>query len=263
MDPAAWLSERLSRQLKRKLETFRATGYGEGWFEEWYAGKKARKLHEPTLLAYLNDLVFFQLDPAKLTTGQIIQRLADISTQTNSGERYRRICVTIKSIVKRLHGRDEADKIPIPPHGKPRLEVLPAEDIQKMLAACDNPRDRLIIEFFVEMGDRRGEHNNLKIKDIAFDQHSPIVWLRGKTGERRRRIYVSKPDLLSYLNSHPHRDDPNAAFWWSDKTGQPIQYEGLYKLVVKIGRRALNRQVFPHMFRHTSATAGRETIHRL
>jgi integrase/recombinase XerD len=123
-----------------------------------------------------------------------------------------------------------------------------------MLAACDNSRDRLIIEFFTEMGDRRGEHNNLKIKDVAFDQHSPIVWLREKTGERRRRIYVSKPDLVSYLNSHPHRDDPNAAFWWSNKTGEPIQYEGLYKIVVKIGQRALHRQVYPHMFRHTSAT---------
>lgn len=70
MDPAAWLLERQSRQLKRKLETLRAGGYGQGWFEEWYAGKKTKKLHEPTLLACLNDLVIFQQDPVALSIWQ-------------------------------------------------------------------------------------------------------------------------------------------------------------------------------------------------
>jgi integrase/ribosomal protein L40E len=254
-DPAAWHLARLKRQRDRKLQAFRSSGYGAGWFENWYAAKNVRKVHVPTQIAYLNDLAFFGEDPALLTTEQTLHRLSALTSRTNSAERYRRVCVTIKGIVKLLRGRDEADRIPLPPHGKPRVVVLSREEIEKLLTACDNPRDRLILEFFIEMGDRHGEHNNLKIKDVAFDQYSPIVWLRGKSAERRRRIYVSKPDLLSYLNSHPHKDDPNAAFWWSSKTNQPIQYEGLHRIVSKVGWRALNRQIYPHMFRHASATA--------
>jgi integrase len=149
VDPAAWLQERLEKQLARKLERIRRSGYGAGWFEEWYAAKKAKKTHVGTLISYLGDLVFFRDDPAKLSIVEIILRLSDLSTKTRSAERYRRVCVTIKTIVKHLQGRDEADKIPIPPHGKPRVEVLSPEDIREMLAACDNPRDRLIIEFFL------------------------------------------------------------------------------------------------------------------
>ena len=255
LDPAGWYQERLRKQLATKLATVRASPVAGGWFEAWYATLVARKVKTGTLYSYLNHLQTFAQDPEKLTTDQIIQRLAELSAEIGSAERYRGLCVVLKTVVKRLRGRDEADKISLPPHGESRKEILSPEDIQKMLEACDNPRDRLIIEFFTEMGDRRGEHNNLKVKDVAFDQHSPIVWLHGKTGERRRRIYVSRPDLVSYLNSHPHRDDPNAAFWWSERTGEPIQYEGLYKIVAKVGQRALHRPIHPHMFRHTSATA--------
>jgi integrase len=156
-DPAAWLLERQRGELERKLQRFRQAKYGPAWFEDWYATRKAKNVHVPTLIAYLRDLEFFGPDPATLTTSQIIRRLSELSTKTKSAERYRRLCVTIKTIVKQLHGRDEADKIPTPPHGKARVIVLSPAEIKKMLEACDNPRDRLIIEFFTKLGDRRAD----------------------------------------------------------------------------------------------------------
>ena len=254
VDPAAWHEERARKALTRQYEGFQLGGRRPEWFEEWFAGKKAEKAATGSLSSYLYDLTKFNQDPAQLSTKEIISRLATLSSQV-SKTRYRRICIVIRMIVKQIRGKDEAEKLPLPAHGDPRLTVFSKEEIQKMLSACDNPRDRLMIEFLTELGNRRGELNNLKIKDIAFDQHSPIVWLRGKTGERRRRIYVSTPDLQAYLNSHPHRDNPNAALWVNYMNGEPIQYEGFYKIISKIGWRALNRQIYPHMFRHTSATA--------
>jgi integrase len=79
------------------------------------------------------------------------------------------------------------------------------------------------------------------------------VWLRAKSGERRRRIYVSKPDLLRYLEDHAYRTNANAAFW-PTANGKWLRYQGIYKIVSKLGWRVLHRQIYPHMFRHTCAT---------
>jgi integrase len=254
LDPTSWHQERLRLSLERKLKMIHESGYGSTWFNEWYEARKARRLHTETMLKYLANLTTFNLDPAQLTTKEIIERLSALSTET-SAERYRGICVVIRTVVRQLHGRDEADKIQLPSHGPSRIVLLTKEDMDKMLGACNNLRDRLIIEFFKEMGDRRGEHVNLKIKDIIFDEYSPVIWLHGKTGERRRRIYVNKADLVSYLKCHPRKDDPNAALWYDMKTDNPIQYEGMFKIIRRIGRKALGRNIYPHMFRHTAATS--------
>jgi hypothetical protein len=56
LDPAAWHLERLQRQVNRRVQALRASGYGSGWFEEWYAALRVKRVHVPTLIAYLNDL---------------------------------------------------------------------------------------------------------------------------------------------------------------------------------------------------------------
>jgi integrase len=254
LDPTAWHQERLQRRADRKLKAIRESGYGSKWFDDWYAARKAKRLSTETLLSYMVELARFSLDPAFLTTEQIIKRLSVLSSETTA-ERYRQLCVVVRTVVRQLRGRDEADKIQLPPHGPARVVLLSKDEIQKMLDACSNIRDRLIIQFFRDEGGRRGEHANLKIKDIVFDEYSPIVWLRGKTGERRRRIYASKLDIIAYLKCHPRKDEPNAALWFDPRTNEPIQYAGLYRIIRRIGRKALGRNIYPHMFRHTAATA--------
>lgn len=105
-------------QLERKLQKFRFSSYGSDWFEDWYAAKEVKNLHVPAVIAYLNDLEFFGPDLAALMTSGVVRCLFTIRPRTDSDERYRRVCVTVKSVVKLLHGRDEAYKITIPPHGK-------------------------------------------------------------------------------------------------------------------------------------------------
>lgn len=167
---------------------------------------------------------------------------------------YRRLVITLKQVLKQAGREMDAGKIPMPKRPEPRVALLSREEIQKLLAGCTNVRDRLLIQFLVELGSRRGKVAALHVKDIQFDQYSPIVWLRGKTGERRRRVYVSKPDLLRYLEDHPYKENANAPFWVTRRDAQPLQYEGIYKIVSKLGWRTLHRQIYPHMFRHTRCT---------
>jgi integrase len=223
------------------------------WVKPWLQSKLALKLSPWTIDRYIRDLRYFGLD-LNLQTASLLdikQRLGERSGPSRSS--MRRITVTVKQVLRFLDREWDAKAIALPKHGESRIVVYTKEDIDKTLHACRTLRDRLMIEILAETGCRRGELHSLKIKDIQFDQYTPIVWLRGKTGTRTRRLYSSKHDLMVYLEQHPRRDDPEAAFW-INRDGLPLAYQGVYKIISRIGRRALNRTIFPHAFRHTCAT---------
>lgn len=159
----------------------------------------------------------------------------------------------MKGVLKELGREDDADEIALPKHSDPRIVVYSKGDIEEILRGCVGIRDRLLIEILIETGARRGELFNLRIKDVQFDQHSPILYLRGKTGVRTRRLFHAGPDLIAYLSLHPDRKNPEAKFWVT-QAGKPLQYQGIYKIVRTLGRRTLRRSIFPHGFRHSAAT---------
>jgi integrase len=147
----------------------------------------------------------------------------------------------------------EASAIKLPKRAEPRVVVYEKKDVSAMLKACRCLRDRLLLEILAETGARRGELYNMQIKDVQFDQYSAIVWLRGKSGTRTRRLYASIPDLKRYLEEHPHRDVPDAKFWINHQ-GDPLNYQTLYKIVSDVGFHTLKRNIYPHGFRHSAAT---------
>lgn len=122
-----------------------------------------------------------------------------------------------------------------------------------MIQGCVNLRERLLIEILAETGARRGELYNMRLKDVQFDQYSAVIWFHGKTGTRTRRVYSCLADINRYLEQHPGRGDGEAAFW-VNKYGRRLAYQGIYKIIHRIGQRALNRNIYPHGFRHTAAT---------
>jgi integrase len=240
------------RRLENLIAGFQLEGGRPGWFDSWLLKKQAKQLRDGSILRYMDDMRVFGFDPATMSLGEIQARLAMLS-RSNAEASYRRILITVKQVLKHLKRKEEAEEIPLPRKPEGRIVLLTKKEITKLLQSCVNIRDRLIIQFLTELGGRRGELVASRIKDIQFDQYSPIVWLRGKTGERRRRVYVSKVDLMQYLNNHPDHDNPNAPFWITAQ-GKPLMYAGFYKIVSKLGWKALGRQIYPHMFRHTRAT---------
>jgi integrase/recombinase XerD len=246
-------ADRVRKRLDKVLATIQMSGHRPMWVDAFVARKRLKDLNDTTILRYLEDLQCFELDPAVMSSEDIEKRLALLSRMIKKAS-YRRTVITVKQVLKHLDREEEADEIPLPKKPEPRIALLTKEELEKLLAACTNIRDRLLVQFLIEMGSRRGEIAGLRIKDIQFDQYTPIVWLRGKTGERRRRVYVSKPDLLRYLEVHPYKTNPNAPFWVTMRNPHPLQYEGIYKIISKLGWRTLHRQIYPHMFRHTAAT---------
>lgn len=155
--------------------------------------------------------------------------------------------------------RDELNgEIRIPARPDPtesvREAVIPDDEIEKLIRGCSNLRDRLLVEVFSELGNRRGEMWNLRIKDVQFDEYSAILTLRGKSGTRRRRLYESVPDLRAWLNDHPLKSNPDAPLLLT-MNGEPFtDAQGIYQVIKRISKRILGHQINPHRFRHTRAT---------
>lgn len=135
-----------------------------------------------------------------------------------------------------------------------REQILSSEDVEQLISKAPTLRDRLMFELFYELGNRRGEMANLRIKDVQFDQYGAILWLRGKTGVGSRRVYRSVPDLREYLNNHPEHKNPEAPLLFTVTGKKPLGYSQIYNRTRQLTKQILGRHVKPHQFRHTRAT---------
>jgi integrase len=222
--------------------------WARGWFDE----KLAAGLSSETLEAYAWAVRALNIDIVHSTIPEIRHRLAECAERYAHGS-MRMLGITVKQVLQASGRKDDAEAIKLAKPSGPRVVVYSQEEIEKILRDCHNIRDRLLIEVLTETGARRGELFNMRIKDVQFDQHSPIVYLHGKTGTRARRLFDAGPDLLAYLSLHPDRNNPEAKFWLR-QGGKPMGYHGFYKLVHDLGYSSLKRNIYPHGFRHTAAS---------
>lgn len=222
------------------------------WAQEWLNDKAAQGLCAGSLYRYSHDLVILDLDVSRSSVPEIKARLATCSTKYGRGT-LRHVCIALKQVLRQLGRESDAKLIRLPKRPEARVVTYSPTEIQSLLGACENLRDRLLIKVLVETGARRGELFNMRIKDVQFDQYSAIIWLHGKTGTRTRRVYECVEDIVRYLEKHPNRHNGEGKFWLN-KYQEPLQYQGIYKIVHRIGYRSLHRNIYPHGFRHTAAT---------
>ena len=165
--------------------------------------------------------------------------------------------VVVKMSLRFLGRKDLAEEVPFPK--QPDLgtgiqgQVLERQEIERLINEAPTLQDRLIIELLDELGGRRSEIALLRIRDVQFDQYGAIIWLTGKTGTRRRRIYGCVPDLREQINNHPERKDPDVRLFLTSR-GSPFKGQTLYRHVRDLGEQILSKKIYPKMFRHTRAT---------
>jgi integrase/recombinase XerD len=146
-------------------------------------------------------------------------------------------------------------------------ELLTEEEVLKMIEAVDNPRDKAMISTLYESGCRIGELLSLRLKHIKLDQYGAQVILSGKTGMRRVRLWMSCPYLISWMNIHPLKDNPDSPLWTEYKRRKRQEKDRIiyirehtnYRAAVMVLQRAAQRagikkKIHPHLFRHSRAT---------
>ncbi len=136
-------------------------------------------------------------------------------------------------------------------------DILTEEEVKKLIKATDNPRDRAFISLLYELGARISEIGNLTVGSIHRGDHGYIVDVNGKTGQRTPIIILGDNALTEWLNTHPHKDDPNAPLWVSRGKYDfaPLKYNALKKIVFLTKERAgIKKRIYPHLFRHSRVT---------
>jgi site-specific recombinase XerD len=137
-------------------------------------------------------------------------------------------------------------------------DLLTEEEVDALVNASTKTRDKALVRCLYESGCRIHELLNLQIKQITFDEYSPIITIHGKTGARRLRLIDKQGLLKAWLQSHPFKDNPDAYVWISmavNKTNKPLEYHAIVKILRELAKRCgLKKKVNPHNFRHSRAT---------
>jgi integrase len=137
-------------------------------------------------------------------------------------------------------------------------DLLSEEEIEKMINACEHPRDKALIACLYESGTRIGELGNLKIKHAKFDRYGAVLMVDGKTGMRRVRIIFSSPYLATWLENHPFRQNSEAFIWVGIGTvgrNIPLRYGAIRMHLKRIAQKAgIKKRIHPHLFRHSRST---------
>ncbi|MBO5032130.1 MAG: site-specific integrase, partial [Lachnospiraceae bacterium] len=119
-------------------------------------------------------------------------------------------------------------------------------------------RDRAIIEFMRSTAMRRGEIPLVKINDIDFRTGKLVIF--GEKTQKYRTVFlddVAIHYIKEYLQDRGVSEtsrEPLFTHLRGDKT-QVLDAEGIYASIKDIaGRAGMDRRVYPHLFRKTTAT---------
>lgn len=126
------------------------------------------------------------------------------------------------------------------------------EERERIFQACNNLRDRALVEFLYSTAVRVSELSRINRADVCLWDKTLFVY--GK-GAKERRVYlneVSSMYLRDYLDSRT--DDSEALFVSLRKPFDRLTKGGIESLVRTLGKRAGVQKAHPHRFRRTSIT---------
>ena len=207
-----------------------------------------------TYIAYFKDFLFaFNFEIDSLIDDHINQYIVNLIRNNNISacEQNQRINAIKFYFEKVLNEKRFFLKIDRPKMMKSLPKVLSENEIISMIKEAINIKHKCIISLLYSAGLRRDELINVKIEDVLKDRKQ--IRIIGKGAKVR---YTILSDLLLkdlrkyYLEYRP-------VIWLFESNRPGIQYSAssVRKIVKKAAQKAkINRNVTPHMLRHSFAT---------
>ncbi len=178
-----------------------------------------------------------------------------------------RILSTLRSFYKFLVREGICRKNPWiqisnPKRPKKMLQVLSIEEVERFLESipCSTKlelRDKSMFELIYSCGLRVSEIINLRLQNVDFDEE--MIRFIGK-GDKERITPVGKKGLLylkKYISTSRYKieKEHKSDYIFLNKYGNKITRQGFWKILKKYaGRINLNKNIYPHIFRHSFAT---------
>jgi integrase len=130
-----------------------------------------------------------------------------------------------------------------------QTEALAKDEINRLLDATGNLRDKIIIQLLFDSGARIEEFLNVKYKDVVR---------KGDYYTLNFRISKTRPRVVSV----PMKESTDLINRWliENKDKSPdsflidLEYHALGMMLKRLGEKTLNKNVHPHLFRHSSMT---------
>jgi site-specific recombinase XerD len=143
-------------------------------------------------------------------------------------------------------------------------DYLTEQEINKLFKNCKNPPERFLIAVLFDSGARIEEFLNIRHEDIQLpDKNSNFVKIAlkeeySKTKGRTISLYwkYSLNAVRDYLEERQEQGiKSNEAVY--NKT-----YDAVRMFLFRLGKKVLNKEIYPHLFRHSSATYYASKINR-
>jgi len=142
------------------------------------------------------------------------------------------------------------------------LKVLKVEEVEKFLESIPystalEMRDKAMFEILYSCGLRVSEIINLRMQNVDFDEE--LLRFVGK-GDKERITPIGKKGLSfleKYLRTSRHKikKELRSDYVFLNKSGNKMTRQGFWKVLKKYARRInLNKNLYPHIFRHSFAT---------
>jgi integrase/recombinase XerD len=137
-------------------------------------------------------------------------------------------------------------------------DVLPRamnpSDVQKLLSAIDDIRDRALILLLLRTGMRIGEALGLRLNDLDMPDRK-VHLFQGEKNSMGRVVYLSD-DVLSALKIWLRQRDQNKEFLFYGNSNKPVCYStGRSRFVKYIQKAGLEQKGYTvHCLRHTFAS---------
>jgi len=135
-----------------------------------------------------------------------------------------------------------------------RSDLLTPAEVEQLLRATTNERDRAFIAILWEAGPRISEIGNMQRKHVTSVANGYTIDITGKTGTRTPLIVSSAPHLAAWLAVHPFQD-PEAPLWVRHRDRTHVKYTTITSMLQRLFTRAgINKPFHPHIFRHSRVT---------
>lgn len=243
------------RQKKKigKGRLLRASSILKSMSKEWFR-KPFDKVTQPEMERFISDL----------ENGKTLSHKGKPYTEETK--------VTIKKFIKKFYKWLMGDGIRYPEiidwidtSGKQaEIPALRKQEIEKLIERTGSVRDKALIIILFDSGARIEEFLNLRLDDVKVRKEN-IAELQpyntalsekdyykirirfSKTKPRTISILLCTKYLNDWLKEHPQRNNSNAFLF-------DLTYPNVKKILMRKGKKILNKNLSPHILRHTSMT---------
>ena len=129
---------------------------------------------------------------------------------------------------------------------------LTKDEITRLLNTTKNKKHRLLIELMLSSGLRVSECVNLKIQDINFEEKT--IHVKSGKGDKER-ITIISDTALQGIKENLSKRKIDSEYLFIKSSGKPITSKLPQKILPILTKAAgINKNVTPHVLRHTFAT---------